>query len=144
MYHFAYITVTLYCVHVPCDLQLPHSFWLHVFYWFQCHCSRLYYHPPLFAAPTVEGIYIHTHCHVTFITFLWEENTFCPFAIRLDHVTCFGQNGVSKEMCVTSEQRLSEALFLSVCCKTGMFQRGSTPSGWIQESNGRRPQSTYN
>lgn len=37
-----------------------------------------------------RGLYIHTHCHVTCVTFLWEENASRPFAIRLDHITCFG------------------------------------------------------
>lgn len=62
--------------------------------------------PSLLAALTVEGIHTHTHHHVTCIPFPWEENACCPFTIRLDHRTYFGQKDVSKELCVTSEQKL--------------------------------------
>ena len=128
-------------------------------------------------------------CHMTCITFLWEENTSCPFFRRPTHRTCFGQQDVSTEMCVQFSRsvvsnslrphglqhtrppcpsptpgvhsnscpltcvlllsrsfkclHVFQPLFPSLSHKSYLFQIGPPPSGRIQESNGRRPQTTY-
>lgn len=96
----------IHCLLVP--LWLPTSFWpsvvsvYHATYNYDVSCwlhvsysssatTVDYISTPVIAAFTTEELYIHTHCHVTCVTFPWEENAFCPFAIVLDHMTCFGQ-----------------------------------------------------
>lgn len=85
----AYIILALYCVHVPCHLQLP-CFMLVTCILFLCHYGRLYYHPHYCCFHYRRILYPYC-CHMTCITFLWEENTSCPFAIGFDHMICFDQ-----------------------------------------------------
>lgn len=92
MYHFDCLNHLgpLLC---PCTMSLTITMF-HVRYMYPIHSSAImvdYIITSIIAAFTIEELYIHTHCHVTCVTFLWEENTSCPFAMGLDHVTCFGQ-----------------------------------------------------
>ena len=118
--------LALFYVHVPCHLQLPCSMlatcilFIPVPLWW----LWLYYHLHYCPFDCRRTIYIHTHCHVTCVTFLLEENTPCPFALGLYHIydSLWPVGYQQRDVCCFWAEALSVIMCLSLCHKTELFQ----------------------